>query len=256
MDWANMVRNEARALSRLPTDWVHIWICSLQQDRRTIEHLAAFLSLEERAKAASFRFRILEVRYLVRRGMLRSILASYTGTLPNEVEFVYSATGKPSLMNAVGLEFNASDAEDLFACAVSNGTQIGIDIERIRPLDDLESLARTTLTSTEFAWLMGKLPDDRVKSFLSLWTKKEAILKADGRGLRVDLRSLEIVPDGPFPAPVQLRNTDRIVSPYWVSHFKPSLDYIGAIAVKTSRLSFEFREWNPQLLQASCRSLT
>lgn len=236
-------------MSRTPSEWVHIWMASLHQDRRTIEQLTAFLSLEERAKATSFRFRHLRVRYQVRRGILRSILASYTGIPPSELKFSYSATGKPSLMKAAGLEFNISDSEDLFACAVSDDAQVGIDIERIRPVADLESLTQTALTLTELAWLKRQLPEDRLRSFFGVWTKKEAILKADGRGLGVDLRSFEINPDGPFPASVRLRNDAEPADlPYWISPFTPSSDYIGALAVKASPFKFTFREWKPRLL--------
>jgi 4'-phosphopantetheinyl transferase len=234
-------------VSRPRSEWVHIWTASLQQDQRTTEQLTSFLSIDEKAKAASFRFNYLQVRYRVRRGILRRILASYTGIAPSELKLSCSATGKPSLMNAAELEFNTSDSEDLFACAVSEESQVEIDIERIRPIVELDSLAQTALTLTEFAWLMRQHPDDRLRSFFGVWTKKEAILKADGRGLSVDLRSFEINPDGPFPAALRLRNAaERSDLPYWISPFTPSSGYIGALAVRASPLEFTIREWKPR----------
>jgi 4'-phosphopantetheinyl transferase len=71
------------------------------------------------------------------------------------------------------------------AVAVSD-EPIGIDIETIRPYKD--DLARHVLSDSEYESVVSSSKPD--VEFIKLWTRKEAVLKLSGEGIRRDLRTL------------------------------------------------------------------
>ncbi len=104
--------------------------------------LRSRLSSDELARAARFHFERDRTRFSVARAALREILAHYLGTSPAEIAFVYGDHGKPALAPPYGdLRFNLSHSHDLALCAVARGSEVGVDVERIRELDDLEGMA-------------------------------------------------------------------------------------------------------------------
>jgi 4'-phosphopantetheinyl transferase len=155
----------------------------LDAGARTVVQLLALLDDEERRRAERFRFAEHRRRFIVRRGMLRLILASHAGTPPGEVRFANGAHGKPCLAApeaARALGFSASSSQALGAVALAQGRTLGLDIERLRPDRDHELIARQ-FTEEEAAELANLGPQARVAGFFSLWTCKEAYLKGKSR---------------------------------------------------------------------------
>jgi 4'-phosphopantetheinyl transferase len=104
---------------------VDIWQWRL--DHGAIE----LLSADERARAGQFMFDRDRRRYIAARARLRIILARYVGQAPAALQFHYGPHGKPALD---GISFNLSHSADLALLAVSRGTVVGVDIERVRPI--------------------------------------------------------------------------------------------------------------------------
>ena len=121
----------------LGEDEVHVWRIAL--DCGDGDSLRSGLSSDELARAARFHFERDRTRFSVARAALREILAHYLGASPDEIAFVYGGHGKPALAPPHGdLRFNLSHSHDVALCAVARGREVGVDVERIRELDDLE----------------------------------------------------------------------------------------------------------------------
>jgi phosphopantetheinyl transferase len=141
------------------------------------------LSDQELEKAFKFRFIEDQYRYIVTHATLRTILGRYLKTEPAEIEFVSNTFGKPSLSEKYEkIHFNLSHSKGLSALAFSTKSEIGIDIERIDPKFDFEMIADAHFSKSENHFLHAKKLESRNR-FYTLWTRKEAFLKAVGIGI-------------------------------------------------------------------------
>ncbi len=157
-------------------------------------------------RANAFRFPHLRTRYITCRSALRSILSRYLDRPPEKISIVISDTGRP-FIDGCHLDFNVSHSEDRALIAVLNtGGRVGIDLESISPLAELDNIAEMVLTPAE----LKSLPygDSRLDSFYRLWTCKEAYLKAIGTGLSIDPRTVEINIEDPN-TPVLIKGIDQ-----------------------------------------------
>lgn len=137
----------------------------------------------ERARAARLRVPGAADRFLVAHGALRLILAALLDSDPLALEFVTDPNGKPTVAEAP-LHFNLSHSGTLAAVAVAADRPVGVDIERHRPLADLDALVRRTCSPRERCDLEALGPELRPGAFLALWARKEAYAKWSGGGLR------------------------------------------------------------------------
>ncbi len=145
--------------------------------------LIAPLSIAERERAARFVRREDALRHSLGRGILRHAMASLLGAPAASFDFqLGEGTGKPGLPG--GPAFNLSHSGDVVLIALASDGRLGIDVEAIRPLSEVDSLARTSLAPDEFAALQHFPPgDSRNRAFFRGWTRKEALLKALGDGI-------------------------------------------------------------------------
>jgi 4'-phosphopantetheinyl transferase len=153
----------SKAMNAAPVD---LWTVSLLEER------PVFLSEEEAARAARFRFEGDRVRWRRARSALRAILSRYAGVAPEALGFVYGPHGKPALSSASNIEFNLSHAGDWALIAVAGPVPVGVDIERIRPHIDMAALLRR---------LGESVPPDG--DLYQAWTRREARSKAAGGAL-------------------------------------------------------------------------
>ncbi len=127
-----------------------------------------------------------------RREPLLALLASYLGVAPADVRLVAGEHGRPALAPAHGdmLDFNWSHSGEQALVALARGIAPGIDLEQRRTRANALEIAQRFFTAEEAAWL-GTLDEaDRRTAFLELWTAREAVLKALGRGLAFGLDRL------------------------------------------------------------------
>jgi len=154
------------------------------------------------------------------RAPLLALLASYLGVTPDAVQLVAGEYGRPALDPRHGgaLDFNWSHSGEQALVAVARGIVPGIDLELRRTRARALEIARRFFTMEEAAWL-GTLDGDlRQAAFLELWTAREAVLKALGRGLAFGLDRLAFRSDagrlalqrldGDDPAAWQLQRLD------------------------------------------------
>jgi len=160
--------------------WLH------RLDRSPTEEELATLSRTEIDRARRFAFERDRRRYLAAHCALRARLAASTGLPAQALRFAEGPHGKPRLQDAPGCAFNLAHSEDLALIGIdTDGTEIGVDVEVLRTIDDAEPLAQRLFTPGEYlSW--AALPQPARKAgFLRLWTRKEACLKAVGAGLSI-----------------------------------------------------------------------
>lgn len=155
------------------------------------------LDRDERARAGRFRFPIDRDRYVARHVFLRQVLAGYLGTTPQGVRIHTTRLGRPELDAPCSLDFSISHSDGRALVAVSRGGRVGVDIERVRHLDDALDLAADHMTEREVACVRSVPLGSRSRAFLELWTRKEAAVKAMGLGLSQPLDRFDTGEPGP-----------------------------------------------------------
>jgi 4'-phosphopantetheinyl transferase len=153
----------------------------------------SLLSARERARADRLKRPDERRRSLEAHCALRRVLALQLRVDPGSLEFDATDTGKPFLAKpAQALQFNLSHSGRHSLIAVAEDRAVGIDIEMHRPMSDLLAVAMAVATAREID-LLRQLPADEMhSSFFDLWTRKEALLKATGRGFLVDPRQVDV----------------------------------------------------------------
>jgi 4'-phosphopantetheinyl transferase len=203
------------------------------------------LSADELARAARFVSAADGARFVAARAFLRHVLAGRTGTAPQAVRFRYGAHGKPALDETPrDVRFSLAHAGNVAACAVTAGPgEVGVDIEHVRPLRDLEGLARVALARGEMAHLTSLPAPARLAAFFEAWTRKEAVLKAVGCGLAWPLDGLEVA-FGPGQPARLLRCAPDPGAPERFSLQAFELDgIVGAVALDGDGIALRLREW-------------
>ncbi|MEH2158545.1 4'-phosphopantetheinyl transferase HetI [Nostoc sp.] len=214
-------------LTLLP-DEIHVWRIDLDQPESQLQNLAATLSSDETARAERFYFQEHRQRFIAGRGILRTILGSYLGIQPLHVEFNYQHRGKPVLADKFAdsrLAFNLSHSQGLGLCAVNCTRPIGVDLEYIRPMSDLEALAKRFFLPREYETLRSLSPNQQQEVFFRYWTCKEAYLKATGDGLS-QLEQVEVLLTPTEPAKLQ------ITEDWSLFELVPANNYVAAVAVE------------------------
>ena len=155
------------------------------------------MSLDEQARAARFRFVRDRERFIAARGLLREILALYLDTAARRLRFRYGAYGKPFLAEHGDLRFNVSHSLDAMLVAVAHKREVGVDIEHLGAGIAVEEIAETTLSTPEKHVLSRFDGEARRTAFLRFWVRKEAYIKADGRGVSLPPKHVDVsVPAG------------------------------------------------------------
>lgn len=141
------------------------------------------LCVEERVRADRFVSRGRGESFIASRSMMRRILSQYVGCTSSEVKFDYGTHGKPRL-TAEGppLHFNLSHSGEKFILAVSNESEVGVDIEQIRADRRLVEIGKRFFAPEEHARMCEQGASGLVDYFYRLWACKEAYLKVHGTG--------------------------------------------------------------------------
>jgi 4'-phosphopantetheinyl transferase len=171
---------------------VHVWAAALEGEAADWTKI---LSAAERDRAEAFHFEDHRRRFIVGRGLLRLILGRYLGARAEEVEFSYNPQGKPEVGGSLagrGLRFNLAHSDELALIAVTRLGPIGVDVERIRKLDDMDELVARFFSAGENKRFQQVSAERKERAFFNLWTRKEAWLKATGEGIAHALNQVEV----------------------------------------------------------------
>jgi len=178
----------------LAGDDVHVWSAWLRRAEPAYSAGLGMLSEDERAQAARFHFEGDRKNFVARRSLLRAILGYYLKVEPSQVSLAYEERGKPRLAqpdSAAPLYFNCSHSRSLALCAVGRSAPLGVDVEKWRPMPEMAEIVAAFCSAGENALFNAAPPEKKLEVFFSIWTRKEAYLKATGEGIAGSLAQLD-----------------------------------------------------------------
>ncbi|MDB6014665.1 MAG: putative 4-phosphopantetheinyl transferase HetI [Gammaproteobacteria bacterium] len=193
-DMEPMITLDPEVLLALPASLVvephtvHVWAFTLTGSAALSEACRDVLSPAERQRADRFVFAHDRIRHTIAHGVLRHLLSRYSGIAPGALHFQATASGKPSLLCPAGaaaasLQFNLTHSEDRALLGVSDGRELGIDLERVRSNLEALDISRHYFFGAEREAIENALSVMRDRTFFRYWVAKEAVLKAQGVGL-------------------------------------------------------------------------
>ena len=151
---------------------------------------------------------------------------------PGEIEFSYGPKGKPGLMDpSLPVRFNVSNSGSLAVYAFTEACDIGIDVEQVRPVPEMEQIAARFFAADEASELMALPEPERPQGFFNCWTRKEAYIKAVGDGLSVPLDSFRVTLRPGADAEMLCLGGSVGAAKGWALHaFAPAPEFVGALA--------------------------
>lgn len=227
----------------LPLGEVHLWLVSIAEKEAQLDDLRGILSSEELKRAERFHFEKDKKRYVVARGMLREILSQYCPFGPEEHQFRYNQYGKPYLIGSDWLCFNISHSEDKVLYGLTQNREIGIDIEYVKPFENAHHIVERFFSDYEKDQFRS-VPDHlKNRAFFSCWTRKEAYIKALGKGMSLPLDEFSVyfIPDKPaclLETKHDIREKDR----WTIQEINVGEGYIAAVIVQGRNVRFR-KQW-------------
>jgi 4'-phosphopantetheinyl transferase len=218
---------------RLADDAVDIWAFPTIASDVVIARLETVLNRDELQRAACFRFPHLRRSFVLARGTLRCLLGRYLQSDPGAVRFVYCTNGKPEVVSTTGLRFNMTHSGRLAMIAMTAECDIGVDLEVIRQLSEFQCLADRFFCPEESSAIRSCPEGEREAAFFCCWTRKEAYLKATGRGLSAPLNQFCVSAHSDGPS--RFINTEGDTEQDWIiESLRLRPGYAAAIAYRSS----------------------
>lgn len=233
----------------LPPGEVHVWRAPLDVSAGISGALEHALSPDELERARRFATPALRAGFVASQGTLRRVLAGYLGVPSAVLRFGRGDHGKPFLLEpaGTGLCFNHSHSGALVLVAVVRGVEVGVDVEAPRDLGDMLALARRFFSPAEAATLAALAPGDRPAAFLTAWTRKEAFVKATGRGITQPLSSFSVAFAPGEPARLVAQDGEPEAPRRWVIHdLDPAPGYAAALALQCAGCTVRTFTWVDQ----------
>lgn len=156
--------------------------------------LLSLLDDVERTRYEAYRRDVDKFRFLTGRALIRGVAAAELGKEPKDIVIDSSCfdCGKPHGKPKVdGLEVSISHSGERVALAVTELAPVGVDVEEIRDAE-VDELARIAFSPGELAAFKAVPPDQRRAAFFTYWSRKEAVVKATGKGMSVPMSKLTL----------------------------------------------------------------
>ena len=201
---------------------VSIWRIKIVPDPAQLERLSGLLNPGELARAARYHHEKDRRRFMISRSSLRILLSRYLNQPPGDIELGVGTNKKPYLKQpAARIHYNTSHVDGYVVIAIAS-SEVGVDVEKTNTAFEWNEILYSTFSRDEIAWV-EQSPDPRY-SFYQLWTRKEALAKATGKGLQDDLSIFPSL-DGPHHL------SDKDFHSSWkIGSLKVDNDTVGAVA--------------------------
>ena len=232
---------------------LHLWHIDFDAASPHVEQYRAVLNDAERKRASRFHFRRDEHRYIIAHDALRHILGLYLHRSPAEVSMSALKLGKPVLTDSP-LEFSLSHSDARGVIAIAH-RDVGVDIERLRPIPDAKDLAQRFFSASEARHISHCPAESQSAEFLRLWTWKEAYLKGRGVGLHIPLSSLRSPTNDYKGQNISDQDRELNAATHWMFHeFQVEHNYVGAVAVNGGFDKVEDFLWAQEQLRSGNRN--
>jgi 4'-phosphopantetheinyl transferase len=245
---------EAQSALRVAPRSVHVWAFDLKASAVCIDQCRQTLCSTETERAGRFVHKISRDDFVVAHGVLRHLLGRYTATPAGDLRFSVGTDGKPTL-DASGnddsvISFNMTHSGSRALIAVSDGREVGIDLERIKQEVKALAIARRYFARGEFAAIERAPAPLQAGTFFLYWVAKEAILKGQGIGLHFPIDEFEVQFDERnLNAHIRIGETSRLAADWNVQVLPVDEGWAGALAVRGS--DWTLRLENPERAAAS-----
>jgi len=181
---------------------VHLWYTgTTRMGPAALAACAALLGPAERRRVARIATPAAQREHVVGRALLRLVLSRHADVAAPAWRIEEDERGKPFVAEpaGAGLSFNLSHAGGVVVCAVRTAGRVGVDVEDLRRKVAVMKVACRFFATAETRQLAALPAGEQIPRFYTLWTLREAYLKARGLGLALPLDRLEFRLDGPRP---------------------------------------------------------
>jgi 4'-phosphopantetheinyl transferase len=179
----------------LPPHEIHLYYQRFDTLYPEIAPYQNLLSHDEQQRANQFHFEADKHRFILARGALRTVLASYLKCDPKTLVFEYGGYGKPALKDHA-LQFNISHTKVVFLIACHAHSAIGVDLELMTREKNYAALGAHIFSPAEQDYFLSHPIEKQGAAFFRAWARKEAFIKALGLGMSIDLKSISLTIDG------------------------------------------------------------
>ncbi len=220
---------------------VHVWQANMDALSIYPKDISKVLSPDELDRANKFKFPKDREHFILRRYQLRFILSKYCVCQPNEVMLRYNSYKKPFIYipEFEGIKFNLSFSGNLMVVGLSKNNDIGIDIEKVRQMHDLENIAMENFSLQEVKYLKGT--SDKTTTFFKIWTRKEAFIKATGNGMYYLLKSFCVNINSSWSYEHLVIFNHPMESRLWrTAALNISDGYIASMAIKSDKFQISY----------------
>lgn len=216
---------------------VHVWCVNTKMFPDT--SFIDILNEKEKNKARLFYFQRDKNSFIVRHGLLRVLIGKYLRLSPNLIQFKCGKYGKPSIVqdsNKGILQFNMSYSREQILFAFTLNRSVGADIEFMKVSSDMDSVARLSFSPQEYEAFEKTIQSLKTHCFYRIWTRKEALLKAMGKGLGGgSLDEIDVTLEHYVEMPVERIGMQVQKNPSWrLKSLAPAPEYMAAIAAEGS----------------------
>jgi 4'-phosphopantetheinyl transferase len=243
---------------------IHVWRADLDKfavDDAAVAEFWQILSVHERERALRFVQKQHQLQFIITHGILRKLIAAYLRIDAASIIFSQNVYGKPEVKSLqqktkknndlvvdcndlIALQFNLSHTRNLAVFAFTLKNPIGIDIEFVKDQIDFADIARRFFAPPEVEAIL-RMPDavSQKIAFFNCWTRKEAFIKAIGKGLSFPLNKFSvdvnsIIVDANVKIDIENTNYNNVL--WKLLAFQPAPDCVGALAISQEITSIKY----------------
>lgn len=226
---------------------IHVWSASSEASKSQLEFLLPLLSPDEVTRATKFYFQKDFERFITARGILRVILSYYVDIEPGNIRLNYNSYGKPAVLadsNQLRINFSLSHSERLILYAITCERKIGVDLEYVRVNVDYLKTAKYFLSKREYMEFCSLSAEQWPESLLNCWTRKEAYIKAVGKGFSICSNSFD-VSFAPHQVARLIKAHEQESEPckWTIVNLYPGKNYVGALVAETGDWDLTYYRW-------------
>jgi len=215
---------------------IHIWHTYINKQLKNIDFYQNLLSLQEKEKIHNIYLKENKKKYIITHGVLRYILSLYVDINPSEINFFYNIHSKPYLdieQNKNSINFNLSHSDNIVIYAIVKNDELGVDIEKIRSNINIDKLAKRYFSQKELTLFENISENKKVKTFFSIWTKKESYLKAKSLGISSPLCEIDVSSN-------LIKNNNDENDLWKFESLKINSKYVATLAIQNKDYSIEY----------------
>lgn len=230
------------------TACVDVWAVNLDQHEFDLKNCESILDDHQRIQAQKFRNPHLREHYCVVQALLRHLLADYLTVEPAKLTIQRTIYGKPYLTDHPQVKFNLSHSGRTLVFAICREYEVGIDVEQIRHRQNIPGMVKRCFSAAEQHYWHGLPESAQLAHFFQFWTRKEAFVKAVGRGIALGLEQCELDLTRPgyfLNIPLSCGSTDA----WRVTDLDLGTLNCAALVVNASAIDFTFRDFDTPLMK-------